>query len=73
METKLNLKRRLSRLESRNPDRPGGVVFAWQDRGEAEAAAIAKAWADHVAAFGRPPRDVICVSWDWRGQDGAAC
>jgi hypothetical protein len=51
----------------------GGVITCWLERDDDEAAAIAQACADHVAAFGRPPRDVICVSWDWRDQDGAAC
>jgi hypothetical protein len=66
METKLNLKRRLSRLESRNPDRRGGVVFAWQDCGEAEAAAIERTRAKYA---GRGPVNVILVGWRWEGEE----
>jgi hypothetical protein len=69
----MTIDQRLRRLEGRRPDMTREVIMCWLERDDEEAATIAKAWADHIAAFGRPPRDVICISWDWRDQNGAAC
>ena len=66
----MKIKKRLRDLESRHPDRPGGVVFAWRERGETEAAVIERARAAHA---GRGPVNVILVGWRWEGEDGAAC
>ena len=66
MESKLNLEKRLRDLESRHPDRPGGVVFAWRERGETEAAVIERARAAHA---GRGPVNVILVGWRWEDEE----
>jgi hypothetical protein len=57
---------RLRDLESRNPDRRGGVVIVWQDRGETEAAAIERT---RAAQAGRGPLNVILVGWRWEDEE----